>query len=554
MKLFKKENLYIPTTQEADEKPAMKKWIPLIGTGLFIIIVLISLFFVDGTLLPALDEKEYKTSQTVLLPMVAVSSLNPLVSKDEDTYYISKQVYQSLFAVDEHLTPKPQLADKYSFNQEEKTLTLTLKQGILWHDGKKFTADDVKYTIDAFKAAGENSLYQSAISKIESVRTTGTYKVVISFQSASDMSLDMLTFPILPEHQFDTIYQAVSKISGFKPIGTGPYKYKSFDPTSHLTLVANEEYDGVVPKNRLAFQILPGKVSFFNLLKASNLSLIISTAADRASQLSGEDVTIVDFPSNEVEYLGYNFAQPDLSKRSVRTAIASAIDPQKIIEESYYGSGITNGDIYYPGYLGTEPDKDAYMFDPDISSRYLEKAGYVDTNNDGYLENETGEPLTLGILVDGNNESRYLSAKQIKTFLKEIGIKTEIERVDYTTYLAKLQSGDFDLYLGGMKLSKNMDLRMLLSKDGEYNYLGYGNGKLDDLLNTLRSGITLSEMKQTYLEIRSVLHEDLPYFCLLYKTYGAIKSPALMGDVAPTFDQYYRASDGWYCRYEVTDQ
>jgi peptide/nickel transport system substrate-binding protein len=309
--------------------------------------------------------------------------------------------------------------------------------------------------------------------------------VVITFQSASEMSLDLLTFPILPEHQFDRISQAVDKVSGFKPIGTGPYKYKSYDPTSHLTLVANEEYHGTVPENRLSFQILPSKVIFFNLLKASNLSLIISKAADRASQLSGEDVTIVDFPSNEVEYLGYNFANPDLAKRSMRMAIASAIDPQKIIEESYFGSGITNSDIYYPGYLGAEPEKDPYVFDPEVSDTYLEKGGYQDTNNDGYIENEAGEPLTLRILVNGNNSSRYLSAKQIKSFLKEVGIKTVIERVDFDTYMAKLTSGDFDLYLGGMKLAKNMDLRLLLSKDGANNYLGYGNGKLDDLLNRL---------------------------------------------------------------------
>jgi peptide/nickel transport system substrate-binding protein len=61
-------------------------------------------------------------------------------------------------------------------------------------------------------------------------------------------------------------------------------------------------------------------------------------------------------------------------------------------------------------------------------------------------------------------------------------------------------------------------------------------------------------MRETYLEIRTVLHDDLPYFCLMYKTYGAIKSPALVGDVTPTFDHYFRDSSEWYCRYEVTNQ
>jgi peptide/nickel transport system substrate-binding protein len=554
MKLFKKDNLYIPTTQETEEITSKKKWIPIIGTFVFIMIVLVSLFFVDGTLLPASDDTEYKTSKTVILPMVSISSLNPLISKDEDTYLISRQVYESLFATDERLTPVPQLVEKYEYNRTNQTLALTLKQGVKWHDGKAFTADDVEYTINAFKAAGDRCLYQQEVSKIAVAEATGTYKVVIRFQSERDMSLDILTFPILPQHQFEGIGQALDKVTGFKPIGTGPYRYKVFDPTSHLTLVANEEYHGEIPENKLMYQILPGKVNFFNLLKASNLSLIISKAADRASQLSGEDVTMVDFTSNEVEYLGYNFLQKDLAKRSVRFAIAKAIDPQKIIDESFYGSGIVNSNLYFPGYLDTDTNADFHLFDPDASDEYLDKAGYQDKNRDGYLENGDGEALTLRILVNSNNPSRVLAAKQITVFLKDVGIKVITDKVDFDTYLSKLNSGDFDLYLGGMILSKNMDLRNLLSKDGENNYLGYGNGKMDDLLNRLRSGLSLAEMKITYTEISELLNDDMPYYCLMYKTYGAIKSPALMGDVSPTFDHYYRDSDTWYCRYEVTTQ
>jgi peptide/nickel transport system substrate-binding protein len=77
---------------------------------------------------------------------------------------------------------------------------------------------------------------------------------------------------------------------------------------------------------------------------------------------------------------------------------------------------------------------------------------------------------------------------------------------------------------------------------------------LEELLNQMRSGLSPEEMKETYVEIREVLQNDLPYFCLLYKTTGAIQSPALVGEVMPTFDDYYRGCENWYCRYEVTTQ
>jgi peptide/nickel transport system substrate-binding protein len=554
MKLFKKENLYIPTTQETEEPATKKNWLVFAGSGIFVIIVIISLFFVEGSLFPSEDDIEYKTSKNVILPMVSVSSFNPLISKDEDTYYISKLIYDGLFTLDETLTPTPELVENYTISKKDLSITLTLRKDVVWHDGDAFTAADVKYTIDAFKAAADRSLYQIDISKIKSAKIDENDNLTIYFNSPTEMSLDLLTFPILPKHQFNKIDDAIDKVAGFKPIGTGAYQFNSYDSTSQLTLTANSGYFGKLAENTLVFQVLPNKLNFFNLLKASNLSLIISKSATRESEISDEDVTVVDFPSNEVEYLGYNFLHPDLAKRSVRIAIASAIKPEEIIEESYYGSGIPNDNIYFPGYLGVAPAKDAYAFDRGLSEEYLKKAGYADLNGDGFLENAEGEPLTFRILVNNNNSSRVLAAKQIVEYLKDVGINATIDEVDWEVYLAQLISRDFDLYLGGMQLSKSIDMRNMLSKMGNYNYLSYSNGKLDGLLDQMRSGLTPEEMKETYVEIRDVLHKDLPYFCLLYKTNGGIQSPSLVGDVSPFFDDYYKGCETWYCRYEVTSE
>lgn len=554
MKLFKKDNLYIPTTQETDEPAKKRNWIIYTGTGIFAVLVIIAMFFVEGSFFPTNDDTEYKTSQNVILPMVSVSSFNPLISKDQDTYYISKLIYDGLFALDANLIPTPELVESYSISKKDQSISLTLRQGIVWHDGQEFNAEDVKYSIDAFKAAGDRSLYYMDVSKIKNAKVIENNTITVYFNASSEMSLDLLTFPIIPKHQFEKIESALNKVTGFKPIGTGAYQYQSFDPTSQLTLIANEEYFGESAKNTLVFQVLPNQLNFFNLLKASNLSLIVSKEATRESEISGENVTVVNFPSNEMEYLGYNFLQPDLAKKSVRIAIASAINPKELIDESYYGSGVTNDDIYFPGYLGANPLEEPYEFNAALSEESLKKAGYEDKTGDGFVENAEGEPLTFRILVNNDNSTRLLAAKQIAEYLKDVGINSTIDEVDWATYQLQLRAKDFDLYLGGMKLSKNMDLRNMLSANGEYNYLSYSNGKLEELLIQIRSGLTPDEMKATYLDIRDIIHNDLPYFCLLYKTSGAIQSPALVGEVSPSFDDYYRGCENWYCRYEVTPQ
>ncbi len=553
MKLFKKDNLFIPLIETPQAPKPHGKWIGLVGAGIFLTLVIGSIFFVNGSLIPTEDDTEYQTSKEILLPMVNVSTLNPLASKDEDTYYISKLIYDSLFTMDKTLTPTPQLVDSYKINRDSKSITLTLKEGVKWHDGKTLKAVDVAYTIAAFQAAGAKSLYNNDIETIDRTTVISTYKVQIFFADGNNMGLDLLTFPILPKHQFDSVYTAIKKTSGFKPIGTGTYKYKKYDSTTKLVLSAFKDYYGDLATNKITFQVLPNKKSFFNLLKASNLSLIVSKSGDRAAEFSGEDVTIDDFPSNQEEYIGFNFSQEDLSNSSVRKAIAYSLNPQEVIDECYYGSGVTNENIYFPGYLGVDPLKDQYSSNEPAAADLLKQAGYKDTNGDNYLENPGGDLVTLRILVNSNNHSRVLAAKMVNKSLKEIGIRSTITKVAWDTYLSDLKSGNFDLYLGGMKLSTAMDFRDWLSGGGTYNYIGYNNSKLDNLLDNIRSGETPEQMKETYGNIREILHDDLPYFCLLYKTTGAISSPALIGDVQATFDDYYKGCETWYCQYEVTE-
>jgi peptide/nickel transport system substrate-binding protein len=74
------------------------------------------------------------------------------------------------------------------------------------------------------------------------------------------------------------------------------------------------------------------------------------------------------------------------------------------------------------------------------------------------------------------------------------------------------------------------------------------------MLDEMRSGITIEETRSLFGEIKDLSKEELPYYCLLYKTYGAIKAPALQGDVMPLFSDFYYGCEKWKCRYEVTEE
>jgi peptide/nickel transport system substrate-binding protein len=200
-------------------------------------------------------------SDEVYIPIEKIRTLNPIVTKDEDAYYVDKLIYESMFGFDKNLALTNVLADNYSYAPDGTSLTVNLKHGIYWQDGEELTAEDVKFTIDTISAAVYTSgtLYASNISNVKYTKLDNKdpYQITIYFTSPQNVSLANLTFPIIPRHQFKNTDAARTAESDFIPIGTGPYKVADYNELSHVILTGNENYHGSEkPTNKLNFQII----------------------------------------------------------------------------------------------------------------------------------------------------------------------------------------------------------------------------------------------------------------------------------------------------------
>ena len=491
-------------------------------------------------------EPEYDYQDAVTLPMHTVRTLNPAMSTDEDTYLIAPLLYSGLFKLDPSMTPQPDLAESYEFSPETSSITVTLKDAV-FADGAEVRGYDVVFSVEVYRLAGNSCNYKDLIDRIGYVQSEGK-TVTIYFNEADDMGLDILTFPILPSHKYEYYGEAMSDSANFKPLGSGPYKVKSYDPHDRLILEPNENYYGTVPTNTLTFDTEGMKGDPYQRLQAGGVSLMISKDPDRETFITKKDISVTSFPANEVEFIGFNCKSGPFADRNVRRAVCRAIDCDTIIEMQYYGSGMKNDGMFFPGYMGIDSSELTYPFDTKAAQEALAEAGYEDTDENGNIVDAAGNPLSVYIPVNKGDAEKVGSAEIVAESLEELGIVVTVNPLPKDEYYAALTAGDFDLYFGSYTFDTAMDMRALFGYEST-NYAGYDNDGLVALLAQLRAGSSIEEMTDLVSRIREIMINDVPYYCVLYHTYGAIGSSTFDGTPTPVWNNYYYNASEWRSRF-----
>ncbi|MCR5135062.1 MAG: hypothetical protein K6B12_05430 [Clostridiales bacterium] len=493
------------------------------------------------------EEQSYVYQDTVTLPMHAVRTLNPATSTDEDTYYITPLLYGSLFRLDPSMSPVMDLAESYQFDPDTSSITVKIRDDAVWDDGAEVRGYDVVFAIEVYRLAGSGCNYKDMIDRIGYVQSEGK-SVTIYFNEDDEMGLDLLTFPLLPSHRYEYYGEAMSDSGTFKPVGCGPYKVKSYDPNDRLILEPSETYYGTVPTNTLTFDTEGMKGDPYQRLQAGGVSLMIAKDPDRETYITKKDISVTNFPANTVEFIGFNCKTGAFSDRNVRRAVCCAIDCDTIIDMQYYGSGMKNDGMFFPGYMGIDSSELTYPFDIKKAQEALEEAGYKDTDENGNIVDSAGNVLSVRIPVNKADAEKAGSAEIVAESLEELGIVVSVVEMSSDEYYAALKAGEFDLYFGSYTFDKKMDMRALFGYEST-NYAGYDNDGLVALLQELRAGSSIEEMQDLVKRIREITISDVPYYCILYRTYGAVGASTFDGEPTPLWCDYYYNAAAWRSKF-----
>lgn len=477
---------------------------------------------------------EYVSSDTVYFAMDKTENLNPYTSSSEDVYYISQLIYSSLFRLDSTLTPVPDLVEHYTPDKEEGKVDIKLKKDIKFSNGKELTAEDVSRSVEFIKREGEASPYYNYVSKINYIHVNGEHSLEVVFKDKNNASIDNLVFPVVSEEDYEEDKNNVP--------GSGPYRYKSYDSHKALYLKPNKYYYGEIPENNIEVKVLPDKTKAVNLMEIDAVTACFLEMQD--ADMVAEDFNFKEHPvvSGEAEFLGFNFDNYILSHKEMRQAIAYAIDTDTIVKDNYGGSAVTSDTIYYPGFLGSENKGDMYQYNQNNAVKILDNLGYRDTDEDGIIENEKGKELRFKIIVNKNDKNRVLTAKQISAQLEQVGIKSVVKKLSWNEYEKALENGNFDLYLGGFNFDKQYNLKKLFEKG---NTLRYNNIALLNDIKKLETAVTAETQKKTFAKIQDKLIEEIPYYCLCYKTYAFLTVEHFESETIPTFFDRFRGCQNW---------
>lgn len=507
--------------------------------------------------LPNNTEKKtkYFVSKDISFPILDYRTLNPVISRDEDVYSMEKLIYQGLVKFDSTMEPQPCLAESWNYENNGMSIVFNLRDNVYWHDGKKFAADDVEFTINVLLKTRNTgiSLFNIYTNNIKSVETLGEHAVRINFLTGSNNAVENFIFPIIPKHRFASINDVYDQSKNFFPIGTGPYMVSEIENNQYIKLIGFDKYYEKTPTNTITFKNVPTVDDAVNLLEINEINIAFVKNIDMEKYLENKALSIKTFPSNEPEVLGFNFANPVLANKKIRQAIAYSLNINDIINDAYYRSGVKSSNLYYPSYLGINQEPNPYGQDYNKAAALIKEAGFIDRNGDGILENEEGLKLQFNMLVNSENPARMEAARIIKNSLDKVQIKTTIMANDWSSYNTILNSGAYDLYIGGFSMTENFDFRFALHSAFS-NPIRYSNINLDTLLDKMQSGITTDEKKQTFSEIKKILDEEIPYYCLLYKTYAAIMAKNVNGDIAPCFFNLFYGIEDLQLQFEQTEE
>ena len=415
----------------------------------------------------------------------------------------------------------PRLAKSWDYDEENSTYTFHLEEGVKWHDGEPFTAEDVKFTIEAIMDPANESENAPNYEDVESITVIDDHTIEFKLSAPNVAFLDYMTMPILPKHLLEG--ENMQESDFFRaPVGTGPFKLAKWDEGQQIVLEKNEDYfAGPAKIDSIIFKIVSDDNAKALQLKSGELNLAQVTPKDAVTFEGDDAYNVYTMSTSDYRGILYNFRNEYWQENAdLIPAINYCIDRQAIIDAVLLGHGqIAYGPLQKNKYNCEDVEK--YDFNLDKAAEAFTAAG-CEKDDEGYWERD-GKRSGFAVDVEQSDQVRIDMAQIAAQQLKEAGldVRAEVpaEGIDW--------GGQECCIIGwGSPFDADDHTYKVFGTDKGANYNGYSNEKVDAYLKAARETADENERMAQYALFQKELAKTPAYtfFCYIDAMYVGAKN------------------------------
>ncbi|PKM78370.1 MAG: ABC transporter substrate-binding protein [Firmicutes bacterium HGW-Firmicutes-15] len=431
-------------------------------------------------------------SNTLVYAGENTDTINPVVTGQSELVSI---IYSGLMKYDASGKPIVDLAKSYTYDENSLTYTFNLRPGVLWHDGKPLTAEDVVFTYKELTT--DKTLSSSMLSDykdIASVKAKDENTVEITLSQYNAAMLNNFTIGIIPKHLLEGQDLTTSSFNQ-NPVGTGRYKFVKWDKAGGtVEMVKNEKYYDKVPTiEKIVYKTVAVESTKATMLQSGEADLAWLNAKYAENFRNKNGFKNYDFKTADYRAVSMDFRTKFWTQNKDSVGVLNyAINKEAIVKSVLTGQG---GAAYSPiqmNAFGGNKNADIYSYDLDKFAKEMGKLGWT-KGNDGIYE-RNGQKFHFTIQVRDYEEERVDIANIVSKQLKDAGVDMEMVLVTKFDWNA-----GYNGFLAGFAVEFDPDGNYKqFTTNGSANTMKYSNPVVDNLLTQARHSKDVNERKSLY--------------------------------------------------------
>lgn len=453
-----------------------------------------------------------------------INGVNELVPSSRFSQEIRARLFHRLLRESPQATGgrpgfEPGLAKSWSFSDDHTSLTFELRDDVRWSDGEPVTAEDVRWTWQAW--TNPEVAFGSAFIKeriVDVVAETPTRVRMVFDAPYRTQLFDANEGFILPRRQWQAIpfakWREDLRVFERDLAVSGPFRLERWTPQQEIVLTSNPTSAIRPHLERVTFRVMPDQSGHVRALRAGEVDVVLFVPpADAAPLEADPNFTLHAFPANQYTYIGWNLERPQFADDATRRALTLAIDRNALVETLWFGRArVGIGPIPAESWAH-HPSLAPHPYDPAAAKEALAAAGWTDSNGDGTLD-RNGVDLAFELLTNTGNAVRRDAATMIQAQLATVGVRATPREIELNALIALNESGDFDAAIGAWGIDTSLDLRYAFHSDEiteGSNFVRYRNAEVDAALDELRNSQDDTRTLALLHQLQELLYHDQPY-------------------------------------------